>query len=90
MAKVILTENDLIDLIKSIITESNSNDINIINPSAEYVLTNDEMYKLTQDLYNVYDFFKKINGLSPNNAEYVDRFNRVKRSIKMLNKKLNN
>ena len=90
MAKVILTENDLIGLIKKIITESDSNDINIVNTNAEYSLTNSEMYRLTQDLYNVYDFFNKINGLTPNNAEYVDRFNRVKRSIKMLNKKLNN
>lgn len=89
MTKLKLTEGELAEIIKKIIVEDYSDNINIVNKNAEYKFSYNEIYQLSGDLHKIYNFIQEIESLIPNRAEYSDKLNRVKRSIKILNKKTN-
>jgi cell division protein FtsL len=78
-----LTESDLSNVIQKILKEE------ISTIKSEYVLKQTDFYQLQQDLYKLHKFFEDIStqvNSNGNNPEYVDKLNRLKRSIKILNK----
>jgi len=86
MDKINLTEADLNKLIKKIIVESGyMNDMLPIEQShSDIQLKYSVVQQILQDLYKASNFFESIKP--SNDAEYIDKLNRLKRGMKNLDR----
>lgn len=88
MNKIKISENSLTDLIYQIIKEEYG-DVQLFNKNKTYVFNFDEIYQLVNDLRKVENLLISNSELFNNKPELNDRINRLKRSVKLLNKKMN-
>lgn len=84
-----LNENDIKKLVSMILKENGylNDNIPLVQPKNDIQIKYDTVYQTLQDLYKVADFMDTIKPMmGKNNAEFGDKYNRLKRAITNLRK----
>lgn len=82
-----INENDIKLIVKRILKEG-AIDFNLVDNS-DYIFNYNELYQLYNDLNKINHFLHENSQFINNKPDLNDKVNRLNRSIKLINKKLN-
>jgi len=84
MPKVTLSESQLENLVIKIREDIYNENLPIRQPGSDITIKYSDYEKIIQDLNKATEYFSKIG--TKNDAEYLDKFKRLNRSVVFLNK----